>query len=189
MSLKSGLEIRNDDVLQTLFSVTKHQQSDLRGRTLFEAFLESDRMFEEHNYPCTLAVLSEGIPYETKWIEHIKKNKHRYKLELHGGLHINYMRKGDEYTKKELMLAIDKIEATFETRLSMWYPPWGRKGTPWNSGPMICKELGIEMYHQVGKVDAKLWLKNPDKYPHVNFHYWNDAQVKIVNQILCRLQD
>ena len=188
MNSKPGPEIRNDDVLQTFMSVTKHQRSDLRGRTLFECFWHSDKMFEKYQYPCTLAVLAEGIDYNSEWVEHIKKYKHRFKIELHGNNHINYSHYGDDKIREELGKGIDKIEKTFGTRPEIWYPPWGRRGAPEN-GVRICLELGIKMYEQVGKVDAKLWLKNPDKYPHINFHYWNDKQVDQVEQILNRLHE
>lgn len=177
------LEIRNDDVLQTMKTTTAHQRADLRHRSLMETFIEADRPFATYNYPCTLAVLAEGLISEGEWVYFIKKNIDRYKIELHGFEHKNYSSMSEGLLWKELSVAKARIEDVFNVRITTWYPPFGRKGEN-PHGPAVCERLGMEQYKQVGKVDAKLWLKNPDKYPHVNFHYWNDAQVKTVSQII-----
>lgn len=179
--------IRNDDVLQ-IAGMTKHQLADMRGRTLFECFLEADKVFEKYNHECLLAINAEGIDVEHEWVEHLKKNKHRYVFELHGFRHVNYRNMPREHVKDELRTAIERINETFDVEVTTWYPPWGRKGEHLE-GKAICEELGIKMYEQYGKVDARLWLKAPDKYSHVNFHYWNDKQVKTVEQILCHLHE
>lgn len=180
-----SLEIRCDDVLQTLASITHHQRDDLRGRSLFETFQNADRVLEEFNYPCTLAVLAEGIDSEPEWVDLIKRNKHRYKIELHGFIHKNYMKVPLEVFVDETRRAIDKIERTFDVKISTWYPPFGRKG---QRNPEDSKLLGIEQFYQIHKVDAKFWFKNRGM-PHVNFHYWHDGQVANVRQILCHLRD
>jgi len=180
-------EIRNDDVLQIMATTTKPQRADLDGRTLFEAFLEADAVFEKYQYPCTLAVLAEGIPHEPEWVEHIRKNIYRYNIELHGLTHKNYADVPYKEFMHELRSAIEIIETTFGQKITMWYPPWGRKGQ--RISGVGCTRLGIAQFVQVGKVDAKLWLKEPEKYPHVNFHYWNRDQVKHVEEILKRIHE
>lgn len=181
MNTKSGPEIRNDDVLQMIGSTTAHQRKDLDGRTLFECFLEADEIFEKYNYPCILAVLAEGIKFEPEWVNHIIKNKHRYRIELHGLTHKNYRNISYKQFMREMQEAIDLIQETFEVKITMWYPPWGRKGERITG--VGCTRLGIKQYRQIGKVDAKFWFKNPDKYPHVNFHYWNKVQIGHVKRI------
>jgi peptidoglycan/xylan/chitin deacetylase (PgdA/CDA1 family) len=180
-------EIRNDDVLQTLKTTTSAQRRDLEGRTLFEAFLEADKVFEEYDYPCTLAVLAEGIDEEPEWVEHILKNKDRYVIELHGDVHKNYRNIPLNEFWPQMSMAKNKIEKTFDVTLTTWYPPFGRKGERERTRDVTL--LGLEQYYQHGKVDAKFWLKDPDSYPHVNFHYWNRPQVEHVREILCRLQE
>lgn len=184
MSMKF-LEIRNDDILQIGWS-SKDQQERIKGKNMFEIFLETDRLFERYNYPCTLAVLSDGIKYYPKWVEHIRKHKDRYKIELHGSHHYNYSKFNREKLKTDLKEAINKIEFTFNTKITTWYPPFGRKGEN-EYGIEVCKELGIEQFIQKGKVDAALWLLYPDKYFHVNFHYWYKTQVEVVEKILHQL--
>ena len=179
MSLKGGPVIRNDDVCQVITSTTAHQRQDLGDRTLFEAFLDGDAPFAKYNYTCILAVLSEGLNND-EWVEHIQNNKERYNIQLHGLDHRNYAKISEYEAYERLAIAKNDIEGTF--------PPFGRKGTP-SWGHKVCAKLGIEMYTQIGKVDAKFWLKNPEDYPHVNFHYWNEQQVEHVTQILQKIHE
>ena len=179
--------LRNDDVLQSQ-RITHHQSNMLEGKSLFELFLECDKIFEEFNYPCTLLILSEGIDVYPEWVEHIKKNLHRYKLELHGSLHYNYRNLSREQVKKELTEAKEKIEKTFGIKLTTWYMPFGRKGKH-PDGDAICKELGLLEEKQVGKIDIRFWVNHYTKYgtskfPMANFHYWDENQRKQVRKIL-----
>ena len=180
-------ELRNDDVLQSQ-RITKHQQIAMEGRDLFDLFLECDKIFEKYNYPCTLLILSEGIDVYPEWVEHIKKNLHRYKLELHGTLHYNYKYLSREQVKKELAEAKEKIERTFGVKLTTWYMPFGRKGKH-EDGDAICKELGLLEEKQTQKIDIRFWTNhytkyNTSKFPQANFHYWCNHQRKQVEKIL-----
>ena len=180
--------LRNDDVLQ-MTRITHHQSLAMNGRSLFELFLECDKIFEEFNYPSTLLILSEGICDENiEWINYIKKNLHRYKLELHGSLHYNYKNLSREQVKKELAEAKEKIENTFNIKLTTWYMPFGRKGKH-PDGDAICKELGLLEEKQEGKIDIRFWVNHYTKYgtskfPLANFHYWDSNQRKQVRKIL-----
>lgn len=185
-------EIRNDDILQVT-GVTHAQARDMDGRSLFECFLEADKIFEEYQYSCTLAVLSEGIVLYRGWVKHIKRNIKRYKIELHGREHCNY----SSFSKEKLLInlgyAKERIENTFNIHITTWYPPKGRKGeNPYMDD--VCRELGMVAYHQHGKVDAKFWLKEYKKnnrwlFPHMNFHYWNRGQVQTVNEVIKTICD
>ena len=146
--------IRNDDVLQSSM-FTPHQRDDIHGRDLFQLFLVAD-VFPE-------------------WTEHIKKNKHRYDIQLHGERHYNYKHLPIEEAVASLKRAKEKIGEAFGTNVTVWYPPYGRRGTP-KDMEEICERVGVAPYFQAGKVDAKLWFRSPKKYPHVNFHFWSDSQ-------------
>lgn len=176
--------LRNDDILQAS-RFTKDMQRTLKstGKTLFELFLDADRMFAESGCSCTLAVLSEGVDVYRDWVKHIKDNGNRYKIELHGREHFNHNFMSRERLKKELSEAKKKIEDTFEIKITTWYLPFGRKGENVH-GEEVCKELGIIYDKQIGKVDAKFWFKKPEDYPHVNFHFWRRDQVDVVKQII-----
>lgn len=178
--MSNFLELRNDDVLQTLR--LSQNQKRVAGDKLFEMFLEADKVFEKYNYPCTLAVLAEGIINCPEWVEHIKKNKHRYVIELHGYYHHHFGRLSEEEGEKDLKEAIDLIEKTFDTKVTTWYVPFGRKSMPeW--GGAVCERLGIKLDIPTRKVLPFFWFKDKT-IPQVNFHYWDKHQVKLVEEIL-----
>jgi len=187
MTSQYSPEIRCDDVLQTAL-ITNAQRKDIGGNDPFELFLEIDKEFEKYNYPMTLAICAEGIIQDQMWVQHIYKNKHRYKIEVHCLWHRNHANYQIYDFELEMTTAIKMIEGVFDVKVTTWYPPFGRKGE--REDPKDCDKLGIKQYKQIGKVDAKFWLKNPSKYPHVNFHFWSSPQVEHVNRILeiCHLQ-
>ena len=180
-------EIRCDDILQ-VSGISKHQAIQINKDTLFDLFKKADIGFALHQYPCILAICAEGISRYPYWVDYIRRMKHRFQIELHCNKHQNYKFLPREKIKSELKKAIDKIEKTFDCKITTWYPPKGRKGEP-EDKDKICEELGIKCFQQKGKVDAKLWLKNPEKYPHINFHFWHKGQVETINKILCRLKE
>ena len=55
-----GPEIRMDDVLQ-VSGITEHQRKEMGAKSLYELFLEADKVLEYYRYPCTLAICAEGI--------------------------------------------------------------------------------------------------------------------------------
>lgn len=188
MKSKYSVEIRCDDVLQTsLFSGPQKRYFGIKPP--FEWFKEADQLFEQYNYPCTLAVLAEGIDKCSDWVDYIKKNQNRYKIELHGSAHLKY---GRFETGKELFNnlkeAIDKIETTFETEITTWYVPWGRKG--WNKhSEDVCRSLGITLGIPQQKINPKRWLigYNKEEKPpffHINFHYWYLLEIGHIKQVL-----
>lgn len=173
------LKIRNDDVLQTK-SASKSQRKALIEKSFFEWFLEADKIFEEYNYPCTLVVLAEGIDKEKEWVEYIKKNIHRYKIELHGYSHSKYVRMNKEQGKKDLAKAIKKIEDTFKCKITTWYVPFGRKNVP-NWGEQVCKELGIKIDIPIEKTLPYFYRKG---IRNINFHFWDLKQINQIDNII-----
>ena len=188
MNTKPLVEVRMDDVLQaSMFAM--YQKRALEFKTMYEWFREADEMLEKHNYPCILAICAGGIDKELEWVEYIRCNQHRYKIELHGLYHNNYAGMGRIVGKAELSVALDKIEETFGVRPTTWYLPWGRKGAPtW--GPEVCKELGIKYDLPTRKLDSKFWLKEfllkgeKSPFDHVNFHYWRPEQIKSTEEVI-----
>lgn len=173
-------EIRNDDVLQVTH-LSQRQKRVANGR-LFEMFLEADKVFEKYNYPCTLAVLGEGIKHCPEWVDHIKKNIHRYKIELHGYVHNHFAQLTEEQGEEDLKKALDLIEKTFNTKVTTWYVPFGRKSMPeW--GGAVCERLGIKLDIPTRKCLPVFWLKDKT-IPQVNFHYWDLQQCNQIEEIL-----
>jgi len=173
-------EIRNDDVLQTTL-FTQAQKRALEEKSMFEWFLEADKVFEKYNHPCILAILAEGLT-DRQWVEHIKKNQHRYIIELHGYSHEKYGRFGRQELYDNLKHAKDLIEMEFGVKVTTWYVPFGRKGrNPY--AEEVCQELGLKLGIPNGKVDVKLWFKNKSM-PHGNFHFWKRSQIQDVENVL-----
>lgn len=177
------LEIRNDDVLQIhLNPYSKAQRRALREKSFFDWFLEADKIFEEYNYPCTLAVLSEGIDIYPEWVQYIKDNLSRYKIELHGSCHQPYSKLDEKTGEKDLSQAIEKIEKTFNIKITTWYVPLGRKFIPeW--GERVCERMGIKCDIPTMKILPFTWKMKPLR-THINFHYWYKDQVEQINQIV-----
>lgn len=183
------VQIRNDDVLQaTLW--TKRGRKYLRKKTAFELFLEADKPFEQYQYPCILAVIADGIDVYPEWVEYIKKNKHRYIVELHGLSHRYYCDLTEEEGERKLRTAREKIEDTFETKISTWYITFGRRKAPeW--GQRVCDRMGIKYDLPRTKRGPGLWLKNyylkgGVTYPfkHINFHFWHPEQRKDIAEVI-----
>lgn len=163
-------ELRNDDVLQVGFG-SAHQAYRLREKTAWEWFKEADKPFAKYNYPCTLVTLSDGIEYWPEWVEYIKKNLHRYKIELHGSGHHYYKQMTKEAALADLRIAKDKLENEFQVKVTTWYVPYGSRRYPeW--GEEVCKELGIN-FDVVGR----------DTHQHT-FHYWHQEQIDKVKKII-----
>jgi peptidoglycan/xylan/chitin deacetylase (PgdA/CDA1 family) len=178
--MSSPLSIRCDDVLQ--FTHLSQRQKKVANGKLFEMFLEADKIFEEYNYPCTLAVLGEGIKHCPEWVEHIKKNQHRYKIELHGYSHHHFAQLSEEQGEEDLRKALDLIEKTFDTKITTWYVPFGRKSMPeW--GGAVCERLGIKLDIPIRKTLPLFWFKDKT-IPQINWHYWDKKQVNQVKEII-----
>lgn len=187
------VQIRNDDILQATLWTKQGRKYLIQyregGKTPFELFLEADKPFEQYQHPCILAVLSEGIEVYSEWVDYIKKNKHRYQIELHGSKHFYYCDMSEQEGEKELKMAKEKIEDTFETKISTWYITFGKRKAPeW--GQRVCDRLGIIYDYPMTKRDAELWLKNyymkSGLYPfnHINFHYWHPAQRQDIAEVI-----
>ena len=129
-----------------------------------------------------LAILEEGIDREPEWVDYIKKNKHRYIIELHGREHIRYGSLSEEELLEDLFWSKKRIEAEFGVKVTTWYVPFGRKGrNPY--AEKVCQALGLKLYIPNGKVDARLWFHNKD-LKHVNFHFWRRDQIGHASKIL-----
>lgn len=153
------IEYRNDDVLLT-YPTTNSMRKCLRHNTYFGHFKETDKLFKKGNTPCTLAILADGIDENPDWVKYIKRNRHRYVIEMHGWSHIRYGSISKEEGCYLLAKAKKKIEETFEDKVSRWYVPFGKLYYPkW--GKEICDLLGIGFDVEGIKFKQK------------HFHYWN----------------
>ena len=164
------INFRNDDILQVrVFS--KKQAKRLKPDTAFQSFLKCDEVFAKYKYPCILAVLSEGISYYPEWVDYIKENWFRYKIELHGFRHYyynNFWTAEDAY--RDLKRAKEILEETFSCKITTWYVPYGRKHYP-SWGKEVADRLGIQ-YDSPSIKDPFL------------FHYWHKDQAEEVRKLI-----
>ena len=171
-----------DDLLQTSH-FSSHQKKVFQYKSPFEWFLEADKVLGD--YPCILAVLSEGIT-DLKWVEYIKQNIYRYKIELHGSAHLKYIGMSKDELLRDLSEAISKIEGTFGQKITTWYVPFGRKNIP-TCGDEVCDILGIKMDRPTRKILPYYWLRYKD-FNQVNWHYWDKIQIRQVEAIIQKWQ-
>ena len=115
-------------------------------------------------------------------MQYIKDNITRYRIELHGREHIYYSELSHQELLDDLFWAKRRIETEFQTKITTWYVPFGRKGRNPHAED-VCKLLGLKLYIPDGKVDAKLWFSNKSML-HVNAHFWRADQINHVNNIL-----
>lgn len=177
-NLMDTLEVRNDDVLIH----THLTPSMVRARKIkpfFEWFKESDRWFEERNIKVILAVITEGIDYYPEWVEYIRERKHRYRIDLHGHLHINFRHILDEDKIYDLIMpAKEKLEKTFDIKVGRWFSPFSKHGFPGGTaeiGMRVCERMGIKFH-----------TKGNGRIPHRYFHFWNSRSVDRIKGIVER---
>lgn len=165
------IEIRIDDVLINK-NLTPPMVISLRKAPFFEQFKEFDAFFDKHNITCILAVVADGIDVYPEWVEYIKKNKHRYHIELHGLNHYNYTGIDAEQGYRDLLEGKRKIEEAFGVKVTKWYVPFMRKGMPeW--GKEVCGRLGIGLNNAIDGTKR-----------HYRGHYWNPKDVKRLTGIM-----
>lgn len=185
--MNKSIEVRCDDVLQmTMESI--HQKCEMGNKLPFWHFMEADKIFEEYNYPQILAVCSEGIRLCPEWTAYIKKNIHRYKIELHCSKHYRYTGFSKKELYNDLKEAKEEIEDTFGQKITTWYVPFGRKGKT-EYGDEVCKELGIKYDMPTRKIGGKEWIysyKKEGKPPffHINYHFWCRSQREVIREVL-----
>ncbi len=166
---REEIEIRIDDVL-LYKTLTSSMGRALNRGSYFEQFKEFDKFFEENNVMTTLAICADGIDQYPEWVEYIKKNKHRYKIEMHCLTHMNYRNQSMEFGLKHLSEAKKKIEKTFDVKVTRWYVPFAIRGYP-DWGPSVCKELGIGF---------NIALDQTKK--HFRCHYYNPNDVEKIKK-------
>ncbi len=176
-----NFSIRNDDVFQNT-DFTADQERAFKIKSPYHWFLEADKPFAEHNFSCTLVVLSEGLDLYHEWVKYVKENIGRYKIELHGSSHLKYKKMTEEEGLKDLQFAKNRIEQEFGQKITTWYVPFGRSNIPeW--GDRVCEKLGIKMDRPTMKQLPYFWDREP-KREQINFHYWDLHQILQIRDII-----
>jgi len=189
--MPKDIEFRCDDVLQ-YDSWGRTQRWLFSKKDPFECFKEVDKIFKKYNFPCILAIVAQGIDMYPEWVQYIKDNQHRYKIELHGYFHHNrrvLQKMGEERLYRELLAGIKRIKETFGMNVTTFYVPFGKEGLGPNT-EKVCRRLGIKcMAPHKNDSDIWLWLWRSHRgrlssFSHVNFHFWHKRQVEATEEIL-----
>lgn len=157
--LQGSIEIRFDDVLLA-GTLTRSMKNSLRHNSFFGHFKEADKILEENNLHCHLAIVGKGIEVFPEWVEYIKQRMDRYTIAMHCWEHNFHHGMYEERAFEQLSLAKQKIEEVFGVSVTRWYVPFGRLYFPeW--GLRVSDRLGVEF-------DLNKEIKR-----HFYFHYWN----------------
>ena len=164
------LEFRCDDLFIGK-RLTGSMKNSLRYNSFFGHFLAFDHILEQHGAHCIMTIVADGIELYPEWVAYVKRNKHRYTLQLHCWSHLDHQNLTAEEAFEQLNRGRNLIEETFDVRVSRWYVPFGRVRFPeWSLE--VCKRLGLEFHTSGGTAR------------HHYFHYWNSADRERLRGIL-----
>ena len=173
------LLLRNDDVFMAT-AITNKMGYATRIKSFYQWFLDTDTIFEKYQYPCILACLTEGIDKNPEWVEYVKKNLHRFQIELHGSSHYFYNSMSEEEGYEDLKKAKEKLENAFDRKITTWYVPFGERKFPeW--GKRVCNKLNLDFDVTAG-----------NKGKQIYFHYWAWRDIEKITNLLhsiCRQRE
>lgn len=156
------MELVCHDVLQHNCYSTL-QFNAMRTRPMFDWFKHA---LKRINRPMTLAVTAAGIDYLPEWTEFIKQRK--FKIECHGWEHRDYKRMATGEIYSWLLMAKEKLEKTFDQKVTRFFPPRMRLRQETFDG---AKMAGLEIVTK---------YKSPHKYKNgliLDFHYWIQSDI------------
>ena len=157
------MEIVCHDVLQ-FNCYSSLQFNAQRTRPMFNWFKYAVKRIDR---PMTLAVLASGIDKMPEWTEFIKNDK-RFKIECHGWEHRDYKRMDVGEIYSWLLMAKEKLEATFGQPVTRFFPPRMRLRQETIDG---AKMAGLKTVTK---------FKNPGRYKNgliLDFHYWIQSDI------------
>lgn len=162
--------IRIDDVLQST-NFSYWQKESMKIMPMFNWFKLATMRYED--YPLILAVVAEGIDSQPEWVTYIKMHP-KWEVQCHGWEHKTYTYTEKERIKWELKDAKTKIEETFRTPVTKFYPP-----------KMKYNDITQEMARQVGLEEARerftihhYFHGECDDANEFYIHYWNPVHIE-----------
>jgi len=160
---------RNDDIFLTK-SVRSGQIYN------FKKFKESHELLKGRIH--ILSIIASEIDNYPEMKDYILANKKDFRFGIHGWEHSDYSKMTKEQIKKELTMARDKIEDTFEVEVKWFFPPWNRVS---ESTRKACNEIGLRINENY--IIPKQFIKGV-KGDVIDFHYWHDEEMSILKQCL-----
>jgi len=117
--------------------------------------------------PMTLAVLASGIDEMPEWTEFIRQGikQGKFKVECHGWEHRDYKHMDVSEVYSWLLMAKEKLEATFKQPITRFFPPRMRYRQETKNGAEMA---GLTLISR---------FKGPSRYLRkggtmLDFHYW-----------------
>ncbi len=165
---------RIDDVLQSI-NFSPAEQEAFAVRSPFEWFKLAAQPFEDRYVK--LVIVAEGIDRNPEWVEFIKGHK-KWEVQVHCWEHkvMKHMEEADLY--KEIKMAKEKIEDTFNQRCTQFFPPKHyHSDNMWRA----TRDLGLSLMMERYIPDHYFKYRN---IVDVYFHFWNQTQIEQVRRIL-----
>ncbi len=133
----------------------------------FEAFKVVHEMLSKNGKIHTLAIIASEIDNHPELTEYILERKNEFEFGVHGWEHSDYSTWKMEDVERDLQMAKEKIEKTFDTKCVWFFAPWNR----WNEELILmAKEVGLTLNTE---------YLTPDQDPRSGvlcFHYWIPEQ-------------
>jgi peptidoglycan/xylan/chitin deacetylase (PgdA/CDA1 family) len=172
MTATVNMLLRDDDIFLT--------ESPSNGRHLynFEKFVKVHTMLQSYQKKHAIAIIASEIDNYPKLKEYIKANKKDFIFGVHGWGHQTYSVWGLNEIKESLGRAMGKIDDVFGVRPEYFFPPWNKRS------PAIfeaCGQLKLKVDEFFTNAVSVL---QGDKADTLCFHYWNDLEVKQLEECL-----
>jgi len=142
------------------------RDDDICESTLLADFEAVDRLFIEHKAIHTLAVITDGLVYNSKLVDYIRKHAH-LSVQLHCHYHHDFTQLSADQVRFQFQEGIHIIHTLFDKAPTTWYPPWNRTNAEVNK---IAAEYGLAPSWQ--KVSLEQYVSNFRPFDTINFHYW-----------------
>jgi peptidoglycan/xylan/chitin deacetylase (PgdA/CDA1 family) len=173
------LKIRVDDVLQSTY-FSSNQLLAWKVKPPFAWFIEATEKW--HNYPLVLAVVAEGIPKYSEWVDYIKAHP-KWVVQSHGWEHRNYRHLNYGTMVELLKKSKVALEEVFGREVTEFYPP----KLEWDDRTQLAaKEAGmVEVRDRFRPI---YWIRDRS-ITSIFFHFWNETNLKEMEKVWLALQE
>lgn len=174
MTVIANMMIRDDDIFLT--------ESPRNGRHFynFEKFVKVHTMIKSYGKLHAIGIIASEIDNYPKLKKYIDDNKRDFIFAIHGWAHQYYATWGVEEIKESLGRAKGKISDVFGITAEHFFPPWNKRSPAMYEA---CSHLKLKLDEFY--TNAEMVLRG-DKKDTLCFHYWNDEEVKLLEECLKR---
>ncbi len=156
------------------------RDDDISRFTDMKRFKTIHQVFQEHEVIHTLAIIAKDIDKATELIQYIQDNKEQFDLQLHCWEHIDYSINESE-CYPHFRDSRKVFKEVFGEHPSVFYPPWNR-------GTKLIQTIAqnYRMTLSTEKISLSQYVRfnGSVKEEVVNFHYWADHEVMMLDPAL-----